>query len=246
MKQTTKSSIKRGIISFLILVVLFLAIYLPLYFTGVWDQFDSAQNLKIWINKWGAFSYLVFGLIQFLQVTFIPLPAIITTTAGVWIFGPWTAMWISYIAVIAGSVAAFYLGRWLGRKLVVWIAGDEKEVEKWEQKLKKGKYTYFLMMLFPFFPDDILCYIVGTTKMTFRFFITVNLTARFFSIGLTCLVVSGDIVPYSGWGIPVWIIIIVLMLGLIFVSFKYEDKIEHFAETLIEKLKKIWKKNENN
>ena len=245
MKQTTKASLKKGIISFLILTAICLAIYLPLYFTGVWSQFDSPQDLKIWINKWGGYSYFAFGLIQFLQVTFIPLPAVLTTTAGVWIFGPWTAMWISYIAVMSGSIAAFYLGRWLGRKLVIWIAGDEKEVNKWEEKIKKGKYTYFLMMLFPFFPDDVLCYIVGTTKMTFKFFLTTNLIARFFSIGLTCLTVSGEIVPYSGWGIPVWIVSIVLMIGLIFVSFKYEAKIEHFVETLGEKLKKIRKKDDN-
>ena len=148
MKKETKSKIIKVVIIIVALLLIALAIYLPLELTGTIDKIDSAEELGQIIRDGGVYSYIIFVVVQFLQVTFLPLPAAVTTIAGTLVFGPWITLGLSLFAVLLGSAFAFFLGRKVGRRLVVWVAG-EKDAAKWEEKLKRGKYVFFLMMLFP-------------------------------------------------------------------------------------------------
>ena len=248
--QTKKADRKRKIIRFsitaLVLVVVLLAIYLPLQFSGLLDKIDTAEELKDLILAGGLWSYAIYFVFQFLQATILPLPAFVTTVAGALVFGPWIASLISFLAILLASVFMFFLGRKIGRKLINWIIGEE-DAEKWAQRLGKGKFVFFLMMLFPLFPDDILCLVVGTTAISFRFFFITMLIARPIGILTTCFLGSGTLIPFSGWGIPVWIVLGVLMLIAFYISIKYQDKIENLVTKLGEKLGlKKKKKNTQN
>lgn len=235
MKKETKTKIIKICIIVVALILLALAIYLPLELTGTIDKIDSAEELRDVILGWGAYSYVMFVVIQFLQVTFLPLPAVVTTVAGTLVFGPWITFGLSFFAVMLGSVFGFFLGRKVGRKLVVWVAG-EKDAKKWEEKLKRGKYVYFLMMLFPIFPDDILCIVAGCIGMDWKFFLITNLITRPISIGMTCFLGSGKIIPFSGWGIPVWIVLVIIACVVFYLSFKYQPQIENFVTNLAGKM----------
>ena len=57
------------------------------------------------------------------------------------------------------------------------------------------------MFLLPMFPDDILCSIAGIMPITYSVFIFMQLITRFTSIGGTLLFMSGEIIPYHGWGL---------------------------------------------
>ena len=241
MKKETKVKLIKISVIVLILIAICLAIYLPLQLTGTLNKIDSAEELKEIILKGGAYSYLIFFVIQFLQVCLVPIPAIITTLAGTMVFGPWITSLISIIAVISASVFSFFLGKKIGRKLVVWVAGEE-ETKKWEEKINRGKYVFFLMMLFPFFPDDILCLVAGATGMTYKFFIITNIITRPIGIISTCFLGSGQLIPFSGWGIPVWIVLIILGAILFYLSFKFQPQIENFVLKLAGKMDK----NKNN
>ena len=240
MNKEKKAKIIKIFIIVISLIVIALAIYLPLKLTGTIDKIDSAEELKEFILAGGGYSYFIFVFIQFLQVTFLPLPAAVTTVAGTLVFGPWITFGLSLLAVMLGSIFAFYLGRKIGRKLVIWVAG-EKDAIKWEEKLRRGKYVYFLMMLFPVFPDDILCIVAGCIGMNWKFFLVTNIITRPISIGLTCFLGSGEIIPFSGWGIPVWIVLIIIAIIIFYLSVKYQPKIEEFVTNLADKFSK--KKN---
>ena len=240
MKKETKTKLIKLSIVVGALILLALAIYLPLELTGTIDKIDSAEKLRDIILEWGAYSYIIFIIIQFLQVTFLPLPAVVTTVAGTLVFGPWITFGLSLLAVMLGSIFAFFLGRKVGRKLVVWVAG-EKDEKKWEEKLSRGKYIFFLMMLFPIFPDDILCIVAGCIGMDWKFFLITNIITRPISIGTTCFFGSGQIIPFSGWGIPVWIVLAVLACVIFYLSFKYQPQIENFITKLADKMSR--KKN---
>ena len=235
MKKETKTKLIKLSIVVGALILLALAIYLPLELTGTIDKIDSAEKLRDIILEWGAYSYIIFIIIQFLQVTFLPLPAVVTTVAGTLVFGPWITFGLSLLAVMLGSIFAFFLGRKVGRKLVVWVAG-EKDAKKWEEKLSRGKYIFFLMMLFPIFPDDILCIVAGCIGMDWKFFLITNIITRPISIGTTCFFGSGQIIPFSGWGIPVWIVLAVLACVIFYLSFKYQPQIENFITKLADKM----------
>ncbi len=225
-KETKIKLLKTGLI-LAVIVVIVLAIYLPLKLSGALAKIDSAEKLQQIIQQGGAYSYLIFIVIQFLQVTFIPLPAAITTVAGVLAFeNIWLVFGLSLFAVLLGSVFAYFLGYKIGRKLVFWVVG-QKDAIKWEMKLKRGKYVFFLMMLFPLFPDDILCIVAGCIGMKFKFFLVTNIITRPIVILLTCLFGSGSIIPFSGWGIPVWIVLVILGIIAFYISYKYQAKIEN-------------------
>ena len=73
-----------------------------------------------------------------------------------------------------------------------------------------------VMLLFPFFPDDMLCMAAGLTKMTFKFFIIAVVLTRPVMIAFVSYFGTGKIIPFSGWGIPVWISMFVFMVALLY------------------------------
>ena len=119
----------------------------------------------------------------------------------------------------------FWIGRKCGRKFLNWIAGKES-ADKWIDKMTNGKYLFFLMMMFPLFPDDILCAVAGVTNMSFGFFFWTNVLAR--ALGIACAVFfgSGAIIPFTGWGLLIWGVIFILIAALFYLSVRYKDKID--------------------
>jgi len=240
-KLSKKQVLIRGIIAFLLMTILSLAFILPFVLTGNMNSISNVEELKEFLFRWKTKSIFLFALLQFLQVTFLPLPTFLTTVTGSVMFGPWIASSVSFISIFLGSLVAFYLGRKIGKNLVYWVAGYRKG-NVLINKISRGKYLFFLMMLFPFFPDDTLCLVAGVTNMSYPFFIVTNLICRPLGLIPTCFIGSGEIIPFSGWGIPVWIILILLIAVLFILSVKYQPQIEKFLYKLLHKKKLI--KNE--
>ena len=218
-----------------IIVSLILWGYYVMILLGLKDIFSSVESLQEAVASTGVWGMSVYVLIQFLQVTFIPLPAMVTTLAGTALFGPFWASILSFIGIMLGSVFAFWLGDKFGEKVCIWIAGKETTDKYSKMLYEKGKYLFFLMMLFPLFPDDILCLIAGMTSMSFRFFITTILITRPIGIVMTCYLGSGQIIPYSGWGLAVWGVIIAFMIILFVCAYKFQPQIENALGKLAEK-----------
>lgn len=242
MKKETKNKIFKTLIVLGGLALIFLAIFFPMYFTGALEKIKSAEELQKFILSGGAWSYLIFFAIQFVQVTFVPIPGAVTTVAGIIVFGPWITLAISFVATMLASMLSFFLGRKVGKKLIIWIAG-EKDYNKWSEKLEQGKFVYFLMMLFPIFPDDILCMIVGTTKMSWRFFIITNLITRPIGLACTCFLGSG-IIPFEGWWWILWGFLALACVVLFILSYKYQPQIEAFVMKLAKKFDRKKAKSE--
>lgn len=244
--KLNKVKVFKTLIVILIFALLFLAIFLPLNLSGALDKINSAEELKEIILQGGVYSYLIFFAIQFLQVVLLPIPAAVTTIAGTLVFGPWITSLISIVAVILASLLSFFIGRKIGRKIVVWIVGEEDTI-KWQQRLEKGKFVFFLMMIFPLFPDDILCLVVGaTTNISYTFFIVTNLITRPIGIILTCFLGSGSIIPYNTVGFIIWGVLIALMMVLFYLSIKFQPQIENFIFKISSKLSKNKKINSDN
>ena len=225
---------KKKIIRTLFVIATFGAVvlfsYLTLIWTGVWEDINSVEKIKKFILKMGFWGRFAFVMIQFLQVTFLPLPSAVTTLAGSLIFGPLQASLLSLSGILFGSAFAFLLGRIFGKKLIVFMAGEES-YKKWTKVMTDAKYSYFVMMIMPIFPDDILCLIAGTTDMSWAFFTVTNLIARPLGVFMTCYFGSGEIIPYSGWGLAVWAVFLVFVGVVVYLSFKYSKQIERFLRT---------------
>ena len=173
---------------------------------------------------WGRFTYVC---IQFIQVTILPIPSTITTLAGLMIYGPLQTSLLSLSGILFGSIFSFWLGRTFGRKLITFMVGKES-CQKWTKFLSEAKFSFFIMMLLPIFPDDILCLVAGITDMSWAFFTITNLISRPIGIFLTCYLGSGNIIPFEGPWIIFWVFFVIIIVFLLFFSFKYQKEIETF------------------
>ena len=108
---------------------------------------------------------------MFLQVTILNIPAYVILSAcasiGVEILS-FKYILVVLSAYMLGCVLAYYLGFKFGKKAVKWCAGNDEDYDKWSEFLnKKGKWWYFMTVVFPMFPDDILCLVAGAMKFNF-------------------------------------------------------------------------------
>lgn len=212
-----------------VLIFICVGVFFLFRYTNLWEKVNSIEKIRNIVESGGVFSFLIFMLLQILQTTILQIPSIIVTIAGSVIFGRWTAFFLSFISVMIGSIIMFWIGRKGGRKFLNWIAG-EKGAERWMEKMSNGKYLFFLMMMFPLFPDDILCAVAGVTNMSFSFFFWTNVIARGIGIAGTVFFCSGAVIPFTGWGLIVWGLILIFIVMLFYLSVKYKDKIDNIIK----------------
>ena len=244
-KKMTKERWKllgRLLLSLGVILAVLGATYLVAHLLG-WTKLTQEQ-LQEKISATGAIAPLVYIFVSFVQVTFIPIPAAVTIVAGGYLFGPWQAFLYSYLGIMLGAMLAFGLGRWIGKPFVNWVTGGKEKTEEWIAKLKgRENVLLFLMFFFPAFPDDILCTVAGVLSISWFGFFWMQVFTRITSIGATLLFMSGQIIPYEGWGL--WVlggIALVCVAGFI-LCIKYADKINALFARWADKLKKLFKKD---
>lgn len=220
-----KPTIIRLLITGCVLVCVLAFFVLIIKGTGLWSKINSVEKLQNIVGKGGIVSCLIFVVLQILQTTILQIPSVVVTFVGTLIFGALPAFFMSYFSIVLGSVIMFFVGRQVGRKFINWLVG-ESVAEKWITQLTDCKYMFFLMMLFPLFPDDIMCAVAGVTNMSFKFFMITNFVSRGVGVFTTVFLGSGKIIPFSGWGIFVWLAIGIFALLCFYLSVKYRDQID--------------------
>lgn len=237
MKEENKKILKRLILSAIAILAIVIAGYFALKALGFIDM--TVDEVRELVESTGAIAPLVYIFVSFIQVTFIPIPAAVTIVAGNYLFGPWLAFLYSYIGMFIGSIVAFALGRLIGRPFINWVAGSADKVDEWIEKLKgRENVLLFFMFLLPFFPDDILCSVAGVLPIGWFGFIMMQLVTRTTSIGCTIIFMSGEIIPYHGWGLAVLGVIAVICIVAFILSMKYADKINEFCIKLSDRILK--------
>ena len=98
------------------------------------------------------------------------------------------------------------------------------------------------MFFLPFFPDDILCTVAGLLPISYMGFLIMQIITRATSIGFTLLFMSGEVIPYEGWGLAVLAIVAVICITAFILSMKYSEKINDF---FVEKMSKLFKKDKS-
>ena len=132
-----------------------------LYSTGFFQAASSQESLRAYIDDFAPYSHLCFFLLQFLSVVLAPIPSNITAAAGGVLFGTWPSFFLTFAAVVAGSLLLFWLARVLGRDFAGRFV-SRRLSEKYQQILQtKAPVFLTLAFLFPFFPDDLLCILAG-------------------------------------------------------------------------------------
>ncbi|MBQ7373317.1 MAG: TVP38/TMEM64 family protein [Clostridia bacterium] len=213
---------------FVLLIGVIIAVgYLVLHLLG-WTKLTQEQLQEI-VKSTGAVAPLIFILISFLQVTFVPIPGAVTIIAGNYLFGFWLSFLYSYIGMLLGAMFAFFLGKTIGRPFANWILGSKEKVDLWIKRLKgRQNVILFFMFFLPFFPDDILCTVAGLLPISYFGFFIMQIVTRATSVGFTLLFMSGEFIPYHGWGLAVLAVIGIVCVVAFILSMKYSEKINDF------------------
>ena len=226
---SNKQSLYRLLLCAIICADIFAVIFYIISATGLIQKITSIETLQNYIDGFGPTAVIIFIVFSFLQVVVLPVPGSVTVAAGVALFGPRECALYSFIGILAGSLVAFAIGRWIGYKAVCWIVGKD-DIDKWLEKIKGKDYLILsLMFLLPLFPDDVLCFVAGLSSMTWPYFIIMIIITRLIS----CFTVaySLDLIPFNTWwGITIWIVIFALVALAFYLVCKFSDKIDAFIK----------------
>lgn len=154
----------------------------------------DADKMNAYISKLGPMGILVFVAIQIVLVVIPVIPGGISCVVGVAVYGALRGLLFNYIGICIGSMIAFGISKRWGRAVLNKLFSTEK-IEKYDDWLKrrsKLNVAFALLILSPVAPDDLLCYLAGTTKMRFRCFAPIILLCKplpifLYSMGLNAI-----------------------------------------------------------
>ena len=222
----------RRIVLAVLIVLAAAAAALVLYKNGWFERIGSVEELRALIDEAGAFAGIVFFLLQMLTVIVAPIPSNVTMMAGALALGFWSSLLLGIAAIWAGSMIMFLLSRRLGQRAVQGFI-DRSVMEKYLPLIEEKQDMFlFLTLLFPFFPDDMLCILAGLTSIPTGRFAAIMLLARPWGLIFAALLGSGMLsLPPWGWAV------LTLVLGAVFVlAMKYSRQIEDRLFALVSRL----------
>lgn len=177
-------------------------------------MFSSRENLRQYIESFGAMAPIAFIGIQFLQVVVAPIPGELTGAVGGFIFGVWPNVIYSTIGLTIGSLLAFMAARIIGLPLVKLVVSD-KQMEQFDFLThRKGILVALAFFTIPGFPKDILSYILGISPMSFLTFLLVSTLGRI--PGTIMLSYSGAAIYEEDWTLLITLAIVCAMAISVF------------------------------
>lgn len=149
---------------------------------------SSKETLVLKMKEYGWIAPFVFILIQLVQVVFPVIPGGASCLVGVLAFGPIWGFIYNYIGLSIGSLVSFFISRKFGLPMICKLF-KEKTVNKYLDYIKQNKFDkiFFIGILVPGAPDDLLCYIAGLTNISTKAFLAIILLAKPFTLILYSL-----------------------------------------------------------
>ncbi len=168
--------------------------------TGV---LTSQERLQALVSSLGLAGTLLFVAFQAVQVVVPVLPGGLGCLVGVILFGPVWGFIYNYVGICLGSLMAFGVARNCGKPLLS-LLFSERTIQKyshWAEERNRFARLFALAIFLPVAPDDFLCYLAGTTDMSWRRYTAIILLGKPFAIALYSLgltVIWQHIVPVLG------------------------------------------------
>lgn len=181
--------------------------------------FSSQEEARIFVEHYQPYDQIVFILVQILQVIVAPISHYVVGILGGVLYGPVQGGCLNWIGRMAGHIAAYWIGRTLGRTIVKKIFSSE-DLHKYEkivngtpQTLHIRLFILFAIMFLPFFPDDEISYLVGLAGLHFKYYVLVLALGHLGgSFGLAYIGAGIDAKDTLFWVIFVSVIILAILL----------------------------------
>lgn len=181
-------------VKLLVVVTIVVAVFVALaviFWQPLLDLVGNPERLRALVEQAGVFGPLVFIAVQFLQILIAPIPGQVVGIAAGALFGPWTGTLYSILGSFLGMLAVISLSRKLGRPFVERFV-DQKTLQKFDYLINNnGPIVFFLIMLLPVFPDDLICYIAGLSNVKIRTLVLLGTLGRIPTTLVSALIGAG-------------------------------------------------------
>ena len=209
---------RRSLIKLGFLILILAGIVLVGIKTAPWliENIKNPEYIRKYLAGFGNYGFLVYILIQAIQVIIVIIPGDIVVFCAGFIYGIPLGFVLSYFGLMLGSVIVFYISRFFGYEIVSRLIAEEK-IKKISKILNSSKGTVglFIICCIPFIPKDIMMYVAGLTP--------VKATRIFFAYGLsripTTLIwvsVGANAYEKNMLGMGITIAVLILLLVVVF------------------------------
>lgn len=136
--------------------------------------FSDPRVIQRFLKRAGVWGPLLFVILQIVQCIIPIIPGGITSLVGVIIFGPWLGFFLNYIGIYIGEVLIFFMARLLGANFVRAMVKEEtfQKYSVWMSENDERIRKFFVItMVIPGMPDDLICMLMGLTRMDAHFYL---------------------------------------------------------------------------
>lgn len=188
-KQKREFKISKSFITNMLGIVLIAACVILCIIGYRKGLFTSIDTLQAWVKGFGIVAPLIFIIFQAIQVAVPIIPGGVTLACGVVIFGSWGGFWYNYIGIVLGSMAVFAISRIYGKPLMHKLFSKEsiEKYESWTENHGRFAKLFAAAIFLPGAPDGLICYLAGTTRMSWKTYSLIILLCKPLSIALYSL-----------------------------------------------------------
>ncbi|MCU0524503.1 MAG: TVP38/TMEM64 family protein [Elainella sp. Prado103] len=181
-------------------------------FTQTSIDFSHPERLVQSMQALGWLGVLIYIGILFLAIVIGPIPSTPITVAAGAIWDPFLAGAFGIVGIYLGSLAAYFIGRTLGRSVVRVLLGKAIYLSNHRGEIYLG-WLVFVSHLMPFLPYDLVSYGAGISGLSFPIYAI----ACLFGV-IPCiffLTYLGSALT-GGWllGLTIAVLFVVLLVGL--------------------------------
>jgi len=215
---------------FFVVTIIYIIYYVNIH--NLWDVILNQEKLKLYLETtYGDKLYLSFIILQIVQVVIFFIPGEAVQISGGYIFGNYQGILVNFIGIFFGSLLVFLISRFFASPIILYFFSKEK-VELFNDviKSKKGNLIILILFLFPGFPKDSLCYLLGLSNINIFKYLLISNIGRIPAMIVT--VFLGNYIAQKKWHIVIIISIITITIFIILFIFKKKST----------KLKKLFKK----
>jgi uncharacterized membrane protein YdjX (TVP38/TMEM64 family) len=154
----SKAGLKAGIFILFIIGAIVLLRFTPV------KNYLTAQALGAFLETAGIWAPVLFMAIYAVGVCLF-VPGTLLTGLGAAIFGPYWGFVYVWFGAMAGSSAAFVIGRTLGREFAAGLIGNK--LKKYDDAIERNGFATVLYLRLVYFPFTPMNFGMGLTKVRF-------------------------------------------------------------------------------
>ena len=226
---------KKKILQIAIVFAVIICLAVAIYFIFDYFNITDVETLKKIISDCGEYKYIVFLVLQVVLTVllcFIPASNMSFIALGVLLFGAnYKTFLLCFSGVLLSSIGMDLLGRFGLEKIVIFLIGQD-DYNKAKNLINEYGKTYIpLFYLFPLFPDDAICFVVGSMRLNFLYHFLSILICR--GIGVATIVFGVQLIPsevanFTSTNLWDYIEVITVIAFWVIVAFFVASKINKF------------------